>query len=1012
MRVVYNPDLKADITLDDTEKVRNIHHSQEYFLSNSNSALLASISYIEQISSILRVSMEQMSNLAVRVSYLDPEEKDTEYRLSDEKQFFDTTTFGFYQTYLNVPVWQAGISVTVKHAPYRVISATNTSQEGFDAKLPSKNAIERYKKMFALASVGTHKREIGFVEDKEDETADFIRGLIKRGELQKSSTDSRRKRNDDARMIRGRFYVYRYDEKNRLPPGIESSKVTSRRRQKEDSASPMFPGERSPILPLPPVDKRIEDGKYYLVSEITFSFTTQEFGHLNWQALVEVETDSVLFLRALVASAHGWVFKHDPISVTGDAKLLPSSTNAVLNGHTPPLKTRERLSNVFVPAPGGTGIEVLVGSRISVAHVEGPDISSPIVPIGIDFNYDVRTNDFAAVNCYYHNDRFFALVESLGFSISSYFNGTKFPIKCDHRGITDPKDCPGGNCVNAHCNGNGTGGIDHCCYALADTGDTANPIGIASDWRVILHELGGHGVLYEHVNSANFGFSHSAGDSIAVIMSDPESQAPDRFVLAPFVPVARRHDRDVAAGWAWGGTEDIIPPGATDEQKIRIGYQREQILSTTLFRVYRSIGGDHPDIGRKRFAARMMTYLILRAIGGLTQFTNPGSALDFCNKLLEVDKGNWTTEGMFGGAYNKVIRWSFEKQGLFQAPGSTALVSKPGQPPQFDVYIDDGRRGEYQFQSVHWKTTTIWNRRIADGDSLHQEPAFGIPNYAYVKIKNRGTQTAKNVKVRAYHTRPGAGLLWPKDFEALSTAEISVGTLAPNNTAERTVGPFKWTPSTNAYGHDCMLMIVSCDDDPGNTDNFTLAEVIPDWRLVPNDNNIGQRNVVHAPGGSGIRGLMKALDNVSLWIGNPNFKTAIMELRIKLPELLALNNWRISIKDLSDNKFELEPGKKKEVFLELHPGAEFEKGDIERSEDRDIDVLVYADGMLIGGMTYRLDPDLEEPYNKRQPIPGREDKCNEKATDLLECLDISGQKVRNVHVKNVVLDIKLEDECT
>lgn len=1007
MRVVFNPDLKADITLDDTERVRNINHSQEYFLSDSNSSLLASISYIEQISSILRVSKDQISNLQVRVSYLDPEEKDVEYRLSDEKQFFDTTTFGFYQTYLNVPVWQAGISVTVKHNPYRIINATDTSQEGFDAKLPSKNAIERYKKMFALASIGTHKREIGFVEDKEDETADFIRGLIKRSGLQESSRSSRRKRNDDARMIRGRFYVYRYDEKNRLPTGTESPKVTSRRRQKEESASAMFPGERSPILPLPPVDKKIEDGKYYLVSEITFSFTTQEFGHLNWQALVEVETDSVLFLRALAASGYGWVFKHDPISVTGDAKLLPSSTNAVLNGHMPSLKTREPLSNIFVPVPGSVGIEMLMGSRIMVAHVEGPDISAPVVPVGMDFTYDVRTNDFGAVNCYYHNDRFFALVESLGFPISTYFDGTKFPIKCDHRGDESM------GLINAHCVANGTGGIDHCCYALADTGDTTNPIGIALDWRMSLHELGGHGVLYEHVNAANFGFSHSAGDSLAVIMSDPESRAADRFLTFPWISRStRRHDRDVASGWAWGGTQDIIPPGATDKDKINIGYQREQILSTTLFRVYRSIGGDHPDSGRKRFAARMMTYLILRAIGNLTEFTNPKYPLGFCERLIAEDKGNWTTEGVYGGAYNKVIRWSFEKQGLYQALGSPTPVTTPGEPPQFDVYINDGRAGEYQFQPVHWKTTTIWNRRNADSKTEHEEPAAGVTNYFYAKIVNRGTETANNVKVRGYHTRPGAGLIWPTDFEPFTTAEINVAALRPNNTEERTVGPFKWTPAINAYGHDCVLMIVSSIGDPSNVDNFTLGEVIPEWRLVPNDNNIGQRNVIPAPGGGGKRGLMEALDNISLWIGNPNFKTSIMELRIKLPGLLASNNWSISFKGLSDNKFELGSGKKREVFLQLHPGKEFEKGQVERLEDRDIDILIYADDMLIGGMTYRLDPDLKEPYNKRQPIPGREDKCNEKARDLLECLDISGQKVRKVHVKNVVLDVKLEDECT
>jgi hypothetical protein len=973
MRVVFDRNLKADITFDDRERVRNINHSQEYHLSDSNSALLAATSYIDEISSILRVSKDQISNLQMRVSYFDPEEKDIEYRLSEEKSFFDSTTFGFYQTYLNVPVWQAGISVTVKHAPYRIISAADTSQEGFDAKLPPKDAIERYKKMFALALTGTHMREMGLFEDKEDETADFIRSLIKRSELQEGATDSRRKRRDDARMIRGRFYVYRYDEKNRSPPPIESPKVTSTRRQKEASPSPMFSEERIPTLPLPPVDKKIEDGKYYLVSEITFSFTTEEFGHLNWQALVEVETDSVLFLRALAASASGLVYIHDPISSTGDSSLLPSSTDAVLSRNTPPppLRTSELLPNLDAPV---AGTQNLRGSRVVVRDIEGPAIAPPTRPAGTDFNYNARTNDFAAVNCYYHNNRFFALVESLGFPISNYFNSTTFPLGCDHRGIP-PMDCAGGNCVNAHCAGNGSGGIGHCCYALADVGDTGNPIGIASDWRVILHELGGHGVLLEHVNSAFFGFSHSAGDSIAVIMSDPESRAPDRFLLASFVPaVPRRHDRDVAAGWAWGGVNDV-PPSPTNA-----GYLPEQILSTTLFRIYLSIGGGSTNIGRKRFAARMMTYLILRAISTLTPATNPSNALSFAQALIAVDSLNWTTEPVFGGAYNKVIRWSFEKQGLYQAPGSGTPVTTRGQPPQYDVYIDDGRGGEYDFQPVHWNTTTIWNSRMIGGTS-HEEPALGEPNYAYVKIRNRGTQAANNVRVRGYHTKPGAGLIWRTDFEPLSTAEIPVGTLGPNSTDERTVGPFEWIPTINAYGHDCLLMIVSSDGDPSNIDNFTLGEVIPEWRLVPNDNNIGQRNVIPVPGRGGLRGLMEGLDNISFWVGNPNLKTSIMELRIKLPKLLASRRWRISFKGSSDTKFKqgsgrrrrrtkfkLESGKKREIFLKLHPGKQFKKGEVEKSGDRDIQILLYADDMLIGGMTYRLDPDIKKPFNKRKPI--------------------------------------------
>ena len=394
-----------------------------------------------------------------------------------------------------------------------------------------------------------------------------------------------------------------------------------------------------------------------------------------------------------------------------------------------------------------------------------------------------------------------------------------------------------------------SGGIDHCCYALADLTDTTNPVGRCCDPYVHYHELGGHGILYEHVDSPNFGFSHSAGDSLAAIVNDPDSIAPDRFLYTPWRPI-RRFDRDVSAGWAWGGPNDH-PFTGTDPA----GYLAEQILATTLFRIYRSIGGDSPDINRKRFSSRMMSYLILRAISTLTPTTNPANALDFAVALMAVDLLNWTTEGVFGGAYNKVIRWSFEKQGLYQPPGAPLPpnVTTEGAPPPVDVYIDDGRHGEYQFEPIHSNNISIWNRRSADGWVGQQAPVSGSPNFIYVKIKNRGTEIANNVKVNGYHSKSGAGLLLPNDVQPLSTAQIPVGTLAGNNTEEKIIGPFEWTPEINTYGYDSIIMMVSADNDASNIDNFTMGETIPDWRLVPNDNNIGQRNMFPVQGISEIR---------------------------------------------------------------------------------------------------------------------------------------------------------------
>lgn len=821
MREIANTELKARLSVDDNERVRQINHLEEPWESSQESPLMAAIDYLQQVAGVLETSYAELQNPHQKVSFVEPMEQEVEYRLGEQKQLFDSTTIIFNQTYLNVPVWRAGITLTLKHNPNRVVMATDTSQQGMNATLPSPERIEEHRRLFALAAadqrvralgLGDQARAVGLAEaDEQPRTAAFVRRVLSRDVGEEAPQD-------DARAIRGRFFIYRYDESQRLPAAHGESSPSPEEPQEADTHD-------QPALSLPPVDPSIQDGDWRLVSEVTFSLTTPEYGPLNWLALVDVETDSVLYLEPLVGALNGLVFHRDPITSTGNSANNPSRNNSVLN----PLRTSVPLPNLNAPV---NGVQSLRGRFAAVTDVNLPSIAPPTQPANTEFNYDARTNDFAAVNAYYHTDRFFALVESLGFPIATYFNNTTFPVRVDHR---DNLDLPN-DTINAWCVGNGMGGIGYAGYALNDLSDTANPIGRACDSRVHLHELGGHGILYEHVGTANFRFAHSAGDSLSAILHDPDSQAPDRFQYAPWNPQnTRRFDRAITQGWAWGGSRDLG------------GYESEQILSTTLFRIYRSIGGDSADLGQRRFASRMMMYLIFRAISTLTPATNPSNALGFANALMAVDLLNWTSEGVFGGAYNKVIRWSFEKQGLYQAPGAPTPVTRVGEPPEVDVYIDDGRGGEYLYQAVYWNNPSIWNRRAADGGTAHQEPAAGVTNFAYVRIRNRGTRIAQNVRVRGYHRRPAGGTVWPDDYQPLATAELAVGTLAARNTEEKVVGPFAWVPAEDAQGHDSLLMVVSADQDASNVSHIITGEAIPEWRLVPNDNNIGLRNVVPAP---------------------------------------------------------------------------------------------------------------------------------------------------------------------
>jgi hypothetical protein len=293
-------------------------------------------------------------------------------------------------------------------------------------------------------------------------------------------------------------------------------------------------------------------------------------------------------------------------------------------------------------------------------------------------------------------------------------------------------------------------------------------------------------LLWDHVGSPNFGFCHSAGDTLGAILSDPGSLAPDRFVTFPFVNIGRRHDRDVAAGWAWGGTQD-------DTQ-----YGSEQILSTLLFRVYRSTGGDDAAQAVQEFAARYLAFLIIKAIGTLTvTTTNPEV---FATALMDADESTISFEGHPGGAWHKVIRWSFEQQGLYQPPGAPTPVARPGAPPTVDVYIDDGRAGAYAPYLPDFSTTAdIWNRQLPDGGTAHEQPLADFPNYVYVRVRNRGTQAATDVAVKLFEAEPASGLNWPGDAWTPAATQQLAATGQITTGGQTVVGPFTWTPHVAAW---------------------------------------------------------------------------------------------------------------------------------------------------------------------------------------------------------------------
>lgn len=788
----FDARIQARIVRDADGVARILSHRDHYVAAGARAPRAAARDYLSRYGHVFGVQPRHLRNLLET-----PERNLTaarhEFRYFAAKPQFDLTTVAFQQTYFGLPVWEAGLSVTMKHAPLRIVGARSTSHPEAAVRRPAAAHLHRAKTLDAK-SLAAH---LGLPERSD--------GPLK--------------------ITSHRLMIYRHDAA----------------RLRHATGQPHRPRSgfhaAAPALPLPAVHVSIRDGAHYVVSAVYFSFDVPPVRPLHWVALIEVETGSVLLIRPFVENVTGQIFPTDPATLGGPPA---NAGNAALN--------RWR-SAVSLPGLSGPrrGRQELRGNRVRIADVLVPKIAPPTRRAGASFAFAARTDNFAAVNAYYNCNRVFELVEALGFSVPGYFRNTKFPTRVDHRGHFS-KTKPLGVEINAHCAGVTKGdrvGIGYTTFSLADLKNLKQPIGIACDFRIVLHELLGHGVLYNHIGAALFKFAHSAGDSFAAIVNDPGSKARDRYATFPWLTgVAkdqrRRHDRTAARGWGWNGAIARHPFDQTLDWK---GYSNEQILSSTMFRLYRAIGGDADDIAARQFAAHVTCRLLLAAIATFTPATSPENAAHFAAALMKADAADWPAERLSGGAYHKVIRWAFEKQGLYQRKRGKRPNDKKGAPPPIDVYIEDGRRGEYDYRPDYADCRAIWNRRNADRGRDHEKPLAGIVNYAFVKIKNRGFIPATGVVVRAFHCRASAQSVYPRDWQPMQTASLTVAKVPPNASREIVVGPFAWVPQAT---HESMLMVASAAGDASIVDAFTARDSIVNARLVPHDNNIAQRDVTAA----------------------------------------------------------------------------------------------------------------------------------------------------------------------
>jgi hypothetical protein len=593
------------------------------------------------------------------------------------------------------------------------------------------------------------------------------------------------------------------------------------------------------------------------------------------------------------AAGTGMIFPIDPITATGDFRLRPNAPDTRLN----PQRQLVPLANLEVPS-GMPQIWRLRGSHVQIDGEQavppypcgGIGYQPPTAPAP-NFAFNARTNEFAAVNAYYHCETMFQMLEEFGLPFTGFPANYQLPARVIHRASVQPGSGSDGNTINAQMRiipalvtalptsgclaGQAQQPQVQFRFALADLelapGSLLKPLaplGIACDVRIVWHEFC-HAMIAAATDRVEFPFAHSAGDALAAINCDPESQLAQgalarsyRGVTFPWSAYAnRRHDREAREGWSWSGPLGTAH-GYHHDIRDPFGYAREQVLSSTLFRFYQSIDGDAVtatgavDLVRRRAAAEYASYLIAYAICSLgpavaVPVVDAGALAD---ALMQADIGTWSLAtprqravapmGRIGGTAHKVIRWAFEKQGLYVTPGAPPRADGSGDPPPIDVYIEDGRHGEYPY-TANWLAdpTAVWNRNQPDGGSVDQPPVANANNYVYVRVNNRGTQPATDAQVTVYVADQSP--LWPDPAAWMQLQLVSGGTGQASVPAggSAVFGPYLWPPTP--AGSSMVLSAVNATGDLSNIEPASgtpcaLLTGLIEY-LVPLDNNLGLR---------------------------------------------------------------------------------------------------------------------------------------------------------------------------
>jgi hypothetical protein len=236
-----------------------------------------------------------------------------------------------------------------------------------------------------------------------------------------------------------------------------------------------------------------------------------------------------------------------------------------------------------------------------------------------------------------------------------------------------------------------------------------------------------------------------------------------------------------------------------------------------------------------------------------------------------------------GGGYF-ILRNSWKPWGM-QNPLGRGLASIPydflrkhntladtGELPiTADIYIRDNPEddGDAPSRGLTFNSPDIWVRHRQDGLARHQKPDPDAENWLYIRVWNKGPETATRVRAETF-IAPVSPSIWPDMWQPLGEIEF------PNIAAgENAIAALPWQPEHR--GQRRFLVRLSSVEDPAQHQ----------W-AVRYDNNIAQKNLVQVslkPGQSTtitfpIYGLPKELTLRHIRVDRSDFRRGRIGLEI------------------------------------------------------------------------------------------------------------------------------------